>query len=472
MRNFPKFNFLLNFIYLLLIAAETAAIIFLCLYIPSFFPVATTILGMWLINLISALFVFSKGGLPETCGALTLLIVALPVAGAVICFLSRIGNKECGTFTMQNATPKNGLESAALSVCGVSGAGYDKAVYFKTGEEYFATLFKEIEKAEKRVYLEYFIFRRGKIFSQLIYSLNCARARGAEIKIIFDGVGSAFKMGRREMKRLKATGAQVRVFNRLTPFLRLRLNFRDHRKIVAIDGKVVFTGGINIADEYANIDSPYGYWKDTGVAVYGAAAEVFEGMFLSVWDGSCMREIPEKGKYRCLPFYDSPPNRSGFCENAYIAAISSAKERVHIFTPYFCAGEKLASALGFAALRGVDVRIIIPHIPDKKYAFELSKTAALPLMAKGVKFYEYTPGFMHAKSMVCDDSAYIGSYNVDFRSMRLNFECGIMFEGAVSEEIERDFWESVRLSSILKVGKVNIFRRFYRFILTIFAPLI
>lgn len=434
-------------------------------------PVAAAFAGIWLISLIAVIAVVSRGESPEINCALALLIIALPVAGAVIYALSRIGGKECGTLTIEGAQPENGFENAAYECCGVSGAGYDEAVYFTCGEEYFTRLFKEIEKAEKRVYLEYFIVGKGKIFSQLLAALRTAKSNGAEIKFIIDGIGSAFKAGRREMKKLKALGAEVKIFNRLTPLIHSRLNFRDHRKIVAIDGKVAFTGGINIADEYANLDSPFGYWKDTGVAVYGAAAEVFEGMFLSVWNGSYKTEIHDGGKLRCLPFYDSPPNRAGFCENAYAAAINSAKERVHIFTPYFCASGKTAAALEFAAMRGVDVRIILPHIPDKKYAFELSKASALPLAAKGVKFYEYTPGFMHAKSMVCDGRAFIGTYNFDFRSMRLNYECGIMFEGEICEQTERDFWDSLRLSSPLCEGKISPFRRALRFILRLFAPL-
>lgn len=472
MRNFPKFNFPLNFIYILLIAAETAAIIFLCLYIPSFLPVAAAFAGVWLISLTAVISVAARGSSPEINGALALLIIALPVAGAVIYALTRLGKKECGAFAMENAEPENGFENAAYEFRGVSGVGYDEAEYFKNGEEYFGRLFGEIERAEKKVYLEYFIVCRGKIFSRLVSALERARRNGAEIKIIIDGIGSAFKTGRREMKSLKAVGAEVKIFNRLTPLACSRLNYRDHRKIAAIDGRVAFTGGINVADEYANIVRPFGYWKDTGVAVYGDAAQAFEGMFLSVWNGSCKKKISGSGGLRCLPFYDSPPVRAGFCENAYVAAISSAKERVHIFTPYFCASDKLSAALEFAAGRGVDVKIIIPHIPDKKYAFEISKAAAAPVAAKGVKFYEFTPGFMHAKSLICDGRVFIGSYNVDFRSMRLNYECGIIFDGKICEEAERDFRESLRLSAPLKEEKISFGRRIYRFFLTLFAPLI
>ena len=154
-----------------------------------------------------------------------------------------------------------------------------------------------------------------------------------------------------------------------------------------------------------------------------------------------------------------------------MAAISSARERVHIFTPYFCAGEKINAALSLAAMRGVDVRIIIPHIPDKKYAFELSCTCAAKLAGNGVKFYEYTPGFMHAKSMVCDDRVFIGTYNFDFRSLRLNFECGVIFEGGICEEIERDFADCMRLSLPFTPTKTTPFRSVYRFFLKLFAPL-
>lgn len=471
MRNFPKFIFSLNFLYILLIAAETAAIIFLCLYLPAFMPVAAVFVVIWVISLIAVIAVAGRDGSPEINCALALMVIALPVAGALVYAFSVHGKKEWGTLTVTNAEPQGGLESAAYDCCGVSGAGYDRAEYFTCGEEYFTRFFKEVEKAKKSVYLEFFIFCRGKIFSRLLTALKAAKDNGAEIKIIIDGIGSAFKVGRRDLKRLKAVGAEVKVFHRLTPLVHTRLNYRDHRKIAVFDGRAAFTGGINVADEYANLDSPFGYWKDTGVAVYGGAAKILEGMFLSVWNGSHTMESAEEGKYRCLPFYDSPPCRAGFCENAYATAISSAKRRIHIFTPYFCASDKLAAALEFAAMRGVDVRIIIPHIPDKKYAFELSKTSALPLIAKGVKFYEYTPGFMHAKSMVCDDALFIGSYNFDFRSMRLNYECGIVFHGEMCDRAERDFWESLRLSAPLAYEKASRTRRAYRFILKLFAPL-
>ncbi|MDE7264947.1 MAG: phosphatidylserine/phosphatidylglycerophosphate/cardiolipin synthase family protein, partial [Clostridia bacterium] len=347
--------------------------------------------------------------------------------------------------------------------------GYDNAVYFDSGNDYFAALIREIETAKKRVCLEYFIISRGKIFAELFSALQQAKRNGAEIFVIMDGVGSAFRCGRKELKRLKAI-AEVKIFHRLTPMPYSRLNFRDHRKIATVDGRAAFTGGVNIADEYANIRSPHGYWKDTGVAVYGAAAQIFEGMFLSVFRKKYYMDYPKGGEKRCLPYCDCPPHRSGFCENLYAHAIANSKRCVYITTPYFCAGEKLCSALAFAAERGVDVRVIIPHVPDKKYAFELSKASAEKLIARGVQFYEYTPGFMHSKSMVCDDSLFIGSYNFDYRSMRLNYECGVALDGKVADDAERDFWECLRLSEPL-CDNPSFLRRAYRFFLKLVAPL-
>ena len=471
MRNFPKFIFSLNFLYVLLIAAETVAIILLCLYLPAFMSVAAAFLGVWLITLIAIILIVCRDGPHEYKCSLALFIIALPVAGAIIYFIAHAGKRERGTLTVENASPEGGLERAAYEYCGICGADYDKAVYLSEGEKFFDLLFKEIEKAKKSVYLEFFIFSKGEILNRLISALRTAKSGGAEIKIIIDGIGSAFRINRKEIKKLKSAGAEIKIFHKLNPFSYSRLNFRDHRKIAVIDGRIAFTGGFNLSDEYANMGSPYGFWKDTGVAVYGEAALVFEGMFLSVWLGGYKMQIKAGGKNRCLPYYDSPPNRSGFLENAYASAIFSAKERVHIFTPYFCATEKLQAALQFAALRGVDVRIIIPHIPDKKYAFELSKASALPLAAKGVKFYEFTPGFMHAKSMVCDNELFIGSYNFDYRSMRLNYECGINFTGDMCEAAERDFWNCLRLSAPMREEKLSSLRRFKRFIVKLLAPL-
>lgn len=353
-------------------------------------PVAAAFAGIWLFTLITAAAIVSRRSSPEINCAAVIMIIALPVAGAVIYLIATAKRKLRGEIKFTGARPENGIDSACFKACGICAMPYSRAEYFADGDEYFTQLFKEIEKAEKSVYLEYFIMCRGRIFSRLVSALAVANRNGAEIKIIIDGIGCAFKLGRKDLKKLKTAGAEIRIFHRLKPLPHSRLNLRDHRKIASIDGKVAFTGGINIADEYANTDSPYGYWKDVGAAVYGGAAIAFEAMFLSLWNGSYEAEAPQAEGKKCLPFCDLPPNRPSFAEDAFVYAVSSAKEKIHILTPYFCVSEKIHSALRLAAMRGVDVRIILPHIPDKKYALELSRACAERLMPAGVKFYEYT----------------------------------------------------------------------------------
>ena len=464
--------FNLNFIYLILIAAEIVAIVFLCVWLPSFIPVtAVAFFLSWILDLIAGTVVYCKGASPEISCSVILMIIALPVAGALVYLFSLMPKRGRGVLKITGTNPQSGEEAEVSALCGTGGTKYDNAVYLKDGEQYFSLLFKEIEGAKKSVCLEYFIVHRGEIFERLISALKSAKEKGAEIRFIIDGIGSAFKIGKREIRLLRSIGASVKVFHRLKPLFYSSLNNRDHRKIAVIDGNVAFTGGFNIGDEYANISSPFGYWKDTGVAIYGETAKVFEGLFLSLWNRGHEIHLTDRGKERCSPYFDGPPSLSGVAENIYMTAISSARERIHIFTPYFCAGEKINDSLALAAMRGVDVRIIIPHIPDKKYAFELSRTCATKLACSGIKFYEYTPGFLHAKSMVCDDRVFIGTYNLDFRSLRLNYECGVIFGKDMCEQVERDFTDSLHLSMPFVPAKAKPFRSVYRFFLKLFAPL-
>lgn len=462
--------FSLNFIYILLIAAQVAAIIFLCLAVPSVIPIAAAYAGTFLLSAITAAVLLVRGGGCESKCAWFVLIAGLPVAGSVIYLCATARGRRCGILKVRTGTVDK-LSACAVEMCGTCAAGYDRAEYFKDGATLFERLFFEIKRAKSRVCVEFFIVSCGHIFDLFLEALSKAKQNGAEIKILIDGVGSAFKLRRKDVERLKQSGAEVKVFHRITPFPRSRLGFRDHRKIVTVDGKLVFTGGINLADEYANINSPYGVWKDTGVAVFGGVAQIFEGMFKAMWDGKAEIPFEGGGENFCLPYCDRPFGRT-FCEELYLHKISSARERVHIMTPYFCVSEKLAGALQFAARRGVDVKVILPHVPDKPYVFELSKASAQSLAPSGAKFYEFTPGFMHAKAVICDDEVFLGSYNFDFRSMRLNYECGIMFDKSICDEVEQDFLECLSLSEPLTHGKISPARRFSRFILRLFAPLI
>lgn len=473
MRKF--FNIILksNFWIILLIAAQVAAIIFLCLYIPAFLPVAAALVLIWLLSAVSATVLFNRRGAPEVKCVWFVIIAAVPVAGALIYLLASVRSKPCAVLKVTGPTDL-GLPAAANAFCGAAEASYLRAAYFKNGNELFKSAISSIKNAKKSVYAEFFIISRGHVYTAFCEAIETAIKNGAEVKIICDGVGSAFRLGKRDLKALKALGAEVKIFHKLVPLAHSKINLRDHRKIICVDGETAFTGGVNLADEYANISSPYGYWKDTGVAVYGSAAKIFEGMFLSMWNGSHEMRVPDSRKnerFRCLPFYDSPPDRV-FAEDAFVSAICSARERVHIFTPYLSLSDKLKSALIFTARRGVDVKIIIPHIPDKKYAFEVSKAFAHELKTGGVKVYEYTPGFMHAKSVICDGSVFTGSYNFDFRSTHFNYECGALFGRDIADQAELDFNECLALSQEVTHGRLSHGKSFARFLLRFFSPLI
>ena len=467
---FLKIIFSLNFLYIVLIAAQVAAIVFLCFLAPAVIPVAAAYAGAFFLSALAAAILLTRGGGAEGKCAWFVLIASLPVAGAAIYLIATAKNRRYGKLRLHAGafSPEGGCANA---MCGTCDAGYDSARYFPDGAQVFEAAFGEIRRARERVCAEFFIISPGHVFDGFVSAVKEAAANGAKVQVIADGVGCAFRLSRKDIKRLKEAGAEVKIFHRLIPLPRSRLNFRDHRKIITVDGKVAFTGGINLADEYANISSPYGYWKDTGLALYGGAAKVFEAMFDAMWLGSCEKEGLFGGKYTCLPYCDAPPAR-GFCEELYVRKINAAEKRVHILTPYFCVSEKLAGALEFAARRGVDVKIILPHIPDKPYAFELSKATAASFGDCGAEFFEFTPGFMHAKALICDGEAFLGSYNFDFRSMRLNFECGVMLGGQMCEEAELDFDNCLALSQPLTEGKISPAKRFSRFILRLFAPLI
>ncbi len=473
MRNVSKIFFKLNFWIIILIAAQVAAIIFLCLYIPSFLPLAAVSAIVWALSAISAAVLFTRNGAPEVKCVWFVIITALPVAGALIYLLASVKSKPYGILTVSDAE-STGTARAANILSGTSDVGYESAEYFPTGAEFFKSAFLAIAEAKKSVYIEFFIIGRGHIMTEFTEAMKKALKNGAQVKILLDGVGSAFKLGKRDLKRLKKAGAEVKIFHKLLPLAHSKINLRDHRKIITVDGKIAFTGGINLADEYANLTSPYGYWKDTGVVICGSAAKIFEGMFLSMWFGKYEMKSPKAAaneKFHCLPFYDSPPKRA-FCEDAFVSEICRAQTRVHIMTPYFCLSDKMLSALTFTARRGVDVKVIIPHVPDKKYAFAVSKAFAHLAAHSGVKVYEYTPGFMHAKAVICDDNVFLGSYNFDFRSTHFNYECGVIFGKEICETVEKDFSECLALSKDTALGKNADKKSLKRFLLRFFSPLI
>jgi len=239
-------------------------------------------------------------------------------------------------------------------------------------------------------------------------------------------------------------------FNPVVPLISLVMNHRDHRKIVVIDGTVAYTGGVNLADEYINAEQRFGYWKDAALRVEGDAAWNFTVMFLNFWNAFRPSEtdydafrpmplVPLVPDGVVQPYADSPLDEEPMAETVYLNILAQAKQYVYIYTPYLAIGEEMLDALKNAAKRGVDVRLVLPGIPDKKLVFRLSRSYYLPLLRAGVRIYEFTPGFLHAKCWVSDDStAVVGSINMDYRSLFLHFECGVLLQNNSQVTVLRD----------------------------------
>lgn len=361
--------------------------------------------------------------------------------------------------------------------------------YFPDGESYWKHLLLDLEQAEHFIFMEYFILGEGVMWNSVLDILERKVKEGVEVRLIYDDVGSVFVLPKNYYEVLEKKGIKCVAFNKLIPFMSLILNNRDHRKIVVIDGKMGYTGGINISDEYINVKHPYGdYWKDTGIRIEGEAVWNFTVMFLQMWnmsrfteeDYSMFRhEFIEKptAKGYVQPYRDTPFDDEIVGENVYLNILGYAKRYVYIMTPYLVVDYEMQTALKLAAKRGVDVRIILPGVPDKKTIYWLSQSHYGNLIESGIKIYQYTPGFLHAKCVLCDDElATVGTINFDYRSFYHHFECGVfMYQADALADIRKDMEESFELSEQItlewcrkKFVKINVIGP----ILKLFSPLL
>ena len=325
------------------------------------------------------------------------------------------------------------------------------ARYFSCGEAMYPALLADLEKAEKSIFLEFFIVSQGKMWQGVEDILRRKAAQGVDVRLIYDDFGSLLGLPKDFVVRMERAHIRCIPFNPVVPLLSLVMNHRDHRKIVVIDGKVAYTGGINLADEYINEEERFGYWKDAALRTEGAAVWNFTVMFLDHWNAFRPSEedyAPFMPQAEALsaqsdgviqPYGDSPLDEEALAETVYLNIINQAQRYVYIYTPYFAVGETMLEALKAAAKRGVDVRLVLPGIPDKKLVFRLSRSYYLPLLRAGVRIYEYTPGFLHAKCWVSDDvTAVVGSINMDYRSLFLHFECGVLLQKNSQVAVLRD----------------------------------
>lgn len=363
-----------------------------------------------------------------------------------------------------------------------------ETTYFKIGEEKFEALLRELKKAEKFIFLEYFIIQEGKMFNSILEILEEKAKQGVDVRLIYDDVGCIVTLPHNYKNTLEAKGIKCRVFNPIKPFFTRRLNNRDHRKIVVIDGDVGFTGGINLADEYINEYEKHGYWKDAGIMLKGDAVWNLTVMFLSMWDYIDNKEEdyikfkPSKNKYYnskgyVQPFDDSPLINEPIGETVYLNLINKAKDYIYINTPYLIIDNEMATALKIAAKSGVDIKIVTPYIPDKKFVHAVTKSYYESFIKDGIEIYEFTPGFMHAKTFVVDDEyGVVGSINLDFRSLYLHYECGVwLYKTESIKSMKDDYLETLKKChkvTMEECKNTSSIRKVLRLIIRMFAPLL
>lgn len=336
---------------------------------------------------------------------------------------------------------------------------YDKTMvtYFPLGENKWEEMLVQLEQAKEFIFLEYFIVDEGRMWGEILEVLVRKVKEGVDVRLMYDGTCEFMTLPHNYPKRLNALGIKCKMFSPISPFVSTHYNYRDHRKILVIDGHTAFTGGVNLADEYINHKGKYGHWKDTAVMLKGEAVKSFTLMFLQMWSVdekepeidrflSYLSLPPEKTSGFVLPFGDCPLDDDLVGERVYMDILNRAQKYVHIMTPYLILDGEMETTLKFAAERGVDVNLILPGIPDKAAPYALAKTHYVSLLDSGVKIYEYTPGFVHAKVFVSDDrEAVVGTINLDYRSLYHHFECAAyLYDVPCVTDIEADFQATLR----------------------------
>ncbi len=422
-----------------------------------------------LLAVVIAIRVYTRPGSSSYKTGWALLILAVPVAGLILYILWNGDPKRRSALRSVPYPPESEdsrkYDEAALKAMGPQlpqwqpvaayGAAHGFALYgntdweyLRTGEAYLEHMLTAMEKAEKFIFMEYYIFTRGEIFDRLVDIFRRKRAEGVEIKLIFDDFGSMMRFGSEEVGLLRRMGVEVRVFNPVHQYVnRIYFNFRNHRKITCIDGNIAYTGGVNIADEYANIIERFGYWKDCGVCLTGEGAWGLTREFIRMWErmGGKLEhpydeyrpQIEMAGEGYCQPFADGPDNNPiNTAEDIFLHLINRARQTLRITSPYLAIDEPMIRALCMAGDSGVKVQLMMPGIPDHKFAYLVAETYFGELMRHGVEVYTFTPGLLHGKTVLADDEiAIVGTVNMDYRSFHLHYECGTVLYGEKVREM-------------------------------------
>ena len=436
------------------------------------------------------------------------LIMVAPVFGSLLYLFSirelghRAMKKRVGEIAAQSSTaltqPADTQEALAAACPGAaalaryvrSSGGYPiyqntEVRYFPSGEAKLARLLEALEQAKEFIFLEYFIIEEGLMWGQILEVLIRKAAQGVDVRVMYDGTCEFMLLPKGYSKKLAAHGIRCKVFSPVIPLVSTHYNYRDHRKILVIDGHTAFTGGINLADEYINAKPKFGHWKDTAVMLRGEAAQNLTLLFLQNWCldektpdfTGYLRSQPVAAPGFVMPYGDNPLDGQRVGRQVYIDILNRAQKYVMIMTPYLILDGETENALRYAAARGVEVKLILPGIPDKAIPYALAKTHYPALLDAGVEIYEYTPGFVHAKVFLSDDrEAVVGTINLDYRSLHHHFECAAyLLDCPCLRQIREDF--DATLAQCRRVDAAALkqeprLRRIMGRIAKLFAPLL
>ena len=464
------------FLFAILLVLQVAILVMAYLQFREKLPVLMNL--QWTFAFIMIILLFNSR--MDSSAKLTwmLVIAMIPIAGAVLLWWtqSNIGHRmereyvkrEIDNTRNMLIQPENVIQEIEHDGSGTDDISkylnktgcfpvYDKTrvTYYPLGEKKLDAMLTELEKAEKYIFMEYFIVEEGYMWGRILDVLTRKAKAGVEVRVMYDGMCEMSTLPPNYWKLLEAQGIHAKAFSPIKPIVSSHYNYRDHRKILVIDGNVAFNGGVNLADEYINRIERFGHWKDTAIMLKGPAARSFALMFLQMWnigndapDYDKWLSIPaveEDAKGYVMPYCDSPLDQFKAGEAVYMDILNRATDYVHIMSPYLILDGELETALCYAAQRGVDVKLILPGIPDKKIAYSLAKTHYKVLNEAGVKIYEYTPGFIHAKMFISDDiKAVVGTINLDYRSLYHHFECATyLYRTDCIADIEKDFQDTL-----------------------------
>ena len=489
---------------ILITIAETAAVLaimyFLTFHVPYFYiPIGLTVFGC-------VIAIINSPDNPDYKLPWLVVVITFPIVGFMIYFmyysrrLPRKYVKRLGEIVQMNqhddSTELSELKEA--DICAYRQAVHLKRIsgnhlyqntqtrYYPLGEDMFADLLDDLRAAEKFIFMEYFIIEEGLFWNSILEVLKEKASQGVAVKVIYDDIGCMTTLPGSYAKHLKKMGIDCVPFARLKGQANNEFNNRSHRKITSIDGKIAYTGGVNIADEYINKIERFGHWKDTGIRLEGEAAKELTMLFLSDYAMNCRRmpeyqqydiSVPSENDGYMIPFGSgSAPMYERKVGQAVIEnMLNNAKEYVYMTTPYLIIDNELTQTIENAAMRGVDVRIITPHIPDKKLVFGMTRSSYKRLMDSGVRIYEYEPGFIHAKMYVSDDTtAMIGTINLDYRSLVHHFENGVwLYKNSAVMDIKHDIIETMDKSIEIKDQfKDTLSNRSIRALVRVFAPML